>query len=235
VANGIGLLALGWSLVAGCAIDDRRVTVGEAGVDGGRAATEILVDNFEDAPQYSRDPRFQRLWQRYTYGAQAIDFHAERVESGAGSNWAYGLNWQLAALPSADPTGVGIVTPVLPEVGWLDLSSFTRIVISQVFTPGSGCAGPQRFIISLGCSRLAAVLEGRIVASLAGQSTSTLFFTDLLPADAPPERSGLPPTTAVSPDQCLSSVDEVRVQVALDLNGGGCAQGVLRIDDLSIR
>jgi hypothetical protein len=231
----IAVLALCWSLASACALDDRLVSAGDGGEVAEVHADEILVDNFEDAPQYSRDPRFQRLWQRYAYGAPPIAFHAERVESGAGSNWAFELAWQLQAPGGADASGIGIVSPVLPEVRHIDLSGYSRVVLSHSFSAGTGCSLPQRFIIGVGCSGLDAALEGRVEAAPGGH-TGTLLFADLARVDYPPEATGLPPTSdSPSAAQCLAQADEIRIQVALDLAGGACQQGTLRIDDLNIR
>ena len=232
----IDLLVLGCcSAVAACALDDRRVSLAEGGAAPEVHADEVLVDNFEDAPQYSRDPRFQRLWQKYTYGAPAIDYHAERVVSDAGSNWAFELAWQVAAPVGAGPGGVGISSPVLPEIRSIDLSGYSRIVVAQTFSAGGGCPTPQRFVISLACSIQDGVVEGRVVGSPAG-TTSTLLFADMMPADLAPERTGQPASSIrLNAEQCLAQVDEVRIQVALDDAAGGCLQGALRIDDLRIR
>jgi hypothetical protein len=236
------LLALQWNFPVGSPFDfwlDDVAFVPACSSDGGPINTRpppppLLIDNFDDLDALPYDPRFTK-WTHYTYNtsASALD-HRPGSElgvyswvdrNGNGSVGDMELEWNLQDVPDGAPdyAGGGLFTPAK---GYIDLSRYTKLVLSHRYEHTGNCESITEFSVAIGCDHYHTSFETQIHVASAWKEEELSFSTFHEQTNAP--------VTGIPMEQCLGFASLLNFSFQSPRADGACATGHLFLDGISV-
>lgn len=188
--------------------------------------TPLVVDDFEDGDSLPRDERFA-VWQHYSWSPAGQNVYSWVEAPGDDSNASMHLRWELQDVADGVTmyTGGGLRTIASNAI--VDLSRYSRVVLSHRFEASGSCKPVLAFQVALGCPELETAYVLRVPVS-PSWITVSLPFADFAIPDYITDRG-------LSMAACLAVADGISFGIGSDLVDGECSTGVLSLDSISFR
>jgi hypothetical protein len=191
------------------------------------APTPLLLDDFEDGDAFPADPRFG-VWQFFSFNPPGQSVSSRPDGAGDHSNGGIDLQWSVQDVANGVPEYPGAGLRSVVENVYVDLSQYSRIVLSHRYDPATdGCQGVTSYTIEFICSELETSYVASVPVSPNWLATSVPLSTFAEPT--------YQPATGASLADCLGLVDILQFSVQPPIMDGQCGSGTLSLDNISLR